>query len=77
MQTGDWSNPISATEEALQSIQIELAQIAKKHQKELQKYKKNPQDFEHLFPPNPNFSCQYCPFNSICQYSFSEDSSSL
>jgi hypothetical protein len=69
LETGKQSDPISATAGTLKAFQIELALIAQKHQKQLKLYRDNPADFSIIFPANPGFSCGYCSFNSICQFS--------
>ncbi|MEG4839927.1 PD-(D/E)XK nuclease family protein [Microcoleus sp. B9-D4] len=69
LETGKQSDPISATAGTLKAFQIELALIAQKHQKQLKLYRDNPADFSMIFPANPGFSCGYCSFNSICQFS--------
>ena len=69
LEAGKQSDPISATAGTLKAFQIELALIAQKHQKQLKLYKDNPADFSIIFPANPSFSCGYCSFNSICQFS--------
>ena len=72
LETGKWSAAITATSDALKAFQIELALIAQRHQKDLRRYRQNPADFSLIFPPNPGYSCRYCPFNSICKFSVSE-----
>jgi len=69
LETGNWSNSISATDVQLKAIVIELAQIAQRHELEKERYKKNPAEFAQIFPPNPGSNCQYCPFNLICEFS--------
>lgn len=69
LETGNWSNSISATDVQLKAILIELAQIAQRHELEKERYKKNPAEFAQIFPPNPGSNCQYCPFNLICEFS--------
>ena len=60
---------LSATATALQSFESLLTQIARRHQKDLWRYRRNPAEFKAIFPPNPGASCRYCPFHSICQFS--------
>jgi hypothetical protein len=67
LETQHWSEFITATSAAIESVQIELALIAQKHQEQLQRYRNNPEAFDRIYPSNPSSSCQYCPFNSICQ----------
>ncbi|MBD1923893.1 PD-(D/E)XK nuclease family protein [Microcoleus sp. FACHB-831] len=69
LESGKWSEPISATAAQLNAIQIELAIIAQQHQKDLRRYRQNPTEFSQIFPPNPGFNCQYCLFNSLCEFS--------
>lgn len=69
LETNICSESISATSDALESIKIELASIAKRHQKELKKYSDNPENFQQIFPPNPGLACQYCNFGSVCEFS--------
>jgi CRISPR/Cas system-associated exonuclease Cas4 (RecB family) len=69
LETGRWSKPISATVSQLKAVQTEIAQIAKKHQNELQRYRRNVEAFNQTFPPNPGIQCQYCQFKSICDFS--------
>lgn len=64
------SEIIEANPEKLDFVQIELAEIAKKHEIEKKLYKHNPNDFAKIFPPNPRNTCKYCEFNSICQFSY-------
>ncbi len=72
LETGKWSEPITATANTLKAFQIELALIAQRHQKDLRRYRENSAEFSLIFPPNPGLSCRHCPFNSICKFSISE-----
>lgn len=72
LETGKWSDPITATSDTLKAFQIELSLIAQRHQKDLRHYRQNPAEFNLVFPPHPGFSCRYCPFNSICKFSVAE-----
>ncbi|WP_026082363.1 PD-(D/E)XK nuclease family protein [Mastigocladopsis repens] len=63
------SEIISVTKSELDSIEGELAEIARKHQLDLQKYQEKNSDFSEIFPPNPGSHCRFCPFNSICEFS--------
>ena len=72
LETGKWSNPITATSDTLKAFQIELALIAQRHQKDLRRYRQSSADFSLIFTPNPGLSCRHCPFNSICKFSVSE-----
>ncbi len=69
LETGKESQPISATADTLKFFQIELVQIAQRHQKELRRYRNNRADFRIIYPPNPGFSCRHCIFHSICNFS--------
>jgi hypothetical protein len=66
LETQTRSEFISASSAAIESVEIELALIAQRHQQELRKYRNNPEAFDRIYPSNPSSSCQYCPFNSIC-----------
>lgn len=74
LETGIWSDPISATATRLNAMRMELARIAQQHQKDLKRHRHYPADFNQIFPANPGVNCQYCPFNSICKFSISEAS---
>ncbi|MBR8832469.1 MAG: PD-(D/E)XK nuclease family protein [Stigonema ocellatum SAG 48.90 = DSM 106950] len=63
------SDLISVTKSELNSLEFELANIAQKHQQDLQKYQQSYSDFSKIFPPNPGHHCRFCPFNSICDFS--------
>jgi hypothetical protein len=52
----------------LTSLEFELARIAQKHQRDLQKYHQETEDFSQIFPPNPGSHCRFCPFRSICDF---------
>ncbi|MBW4564206.1 MAG: PD-(D/E)XK nuclease family protein [Mojavia pulchra JT2-VF2] len=69
------SDLISINNTELESLEFELANVAQKHQQDLQKYHQETSDFSKIFPPNPGSHCRFCPFNSICD--FSEIKSSL
>ncbi|AFZ11652.1 hypothetical protein Cri9333_0724 [Crinalium epipsammum PCC 9333] len=69
LETGNWSAPITATSIQLDVIEMELARISQQHQKDLWRYRQNLDDFATIFPPNSGLPCQYCQFNSICQFS--------
>jgi ATP-dependent helicase/DNAse subunit B len=66
------SEPITATKNQLNAVRIELMRLAQRHVKEKERYWNNNTEFEQIFPPNPGFRCQYCQFNSICQFSEQE-----
>jgi len=69
LETGKQSDPISAKANTLQAFKIEMSLIAKRHQKDRDRYRNNPAEFSIIFPPNPGFNCQYCLVNSICKFS--------
>lgn len=69
LETGKQSDPISAKANQLEAFKIEMSLIAKRHRKDLKRYKDNPAEFSVIFPPNPGFNCQYCLINSICNFS--------
>ena len=69
LETGVWSELITATDTQLKAIQYKLAEIAQSHQKELAIYKKNQSKFADIFPANPGIPCRSCQFSSICQFS--------
>ena len=62
------SEILTATPQQLIAFRIELAEIAKRHQKELQQYRSNPAQFSIIYPPNPGGSCRNCQFNTLCQF---------
>ncbi len=63
------SDVISVTNDELDDVERKLANIARKHQKDLQAYQQKSQKFSQIFPPNPGYHCRFCPFNSICEFS--------
>lgn len=67
-----WSEPITATASQLNAIRIELARLAQRHEMEKKRYRKNPEEFDRIFPPNPGFRCRHCQFNSVCQFAAQE-----
>lgn len=68
LETQVRSETISLSSIAIESVCTELFLVAQKLQKDLRKYKNDPQIFDRIFPANPGSSCQYCNFNSICEY---------
>lgn len=73
LDTCQWSEKIVATSIQLQVIKSKLDQIAKKHDFQIQQYRRNHDGFAQIFPPNPDHSrCKYCQFNSICEFSIGE-----
>jgi CRISPR/Cas system-associated exonuclease Cas4 (RecB family) len=69
LETSKWSKPISATNTQLKAVQIEIVQVAKQHQNDIQRYRKNIAAFNQIFPPNPGRVCQHCQFKSACEFS--------
>ncbi|MBW4671059.1 MAG: PD-(D/E)XK nuclease family protein [Cyanomargarita calcarea GSE-NOS-MK-12-04C] len=63
------SEIITVTKSQLDSLELELAHIAEKHQEDLKKYYQQASNFSKIFPPNPGYHCRFCPFNSICEFS--------
>ncbi|ARV62127.1 hypothetical protein BZZ01_28975 [Nostocales cyanobacterium HT-58-2] len=63
------SELISVTTSELDCLECELAEIARKHQQDLQNYQEKNSDFNDIFPPNPGPHCRFCPFHSICEFS--------
>jgi hypothetical protein len=72
LETHQWSKPIAASDEAIESIEIELNLIAKRRQKEINQYRENFQDFQDIFSPNPGIACRYCSFQSVCKFFINE-----
>ncbi|MBD2386788.1 PD-(D/E)XK nuclease family protein [Cylindrospermum sp. FACHB-282] len=70
------SELISINNSELISLEFELANIAQKHQQDLQKYQAENNNFNKIFPPNPGTHCRFCPFNSICEFSSLKSSQS-
>lgn len=68
LETKVLSEPISLSAIAIESIEIELSLVAQKLQQDRKRYKSNPELFDRIFPANPGFQCDYCPFKSICEY---------
>ncbi|AKG23470.1 PD-(D/E)XK nuclease family protein [Calothrix sp. 336/3] len=69
LEVGKKSELINVSSGELNKIESELAQVARKHQQDLQKYHENSNLFPDIFPPNPGYHCRFCPFNSICEFS--------
>lgn len=63
------SDLISINNHELESLKLNLANIAHKHQHDLQKYHEKTSNFSKIFPPNPGSHCRFCPFNAICEFS--------
>ncbi|MGK7943816.1 MAG: PD-(D/E)XK nuclease family protein [Microcystaceae cyanobacterium] len=68
LESCQWSDPITANIRQLNSIQRNLAKIAKKHQQQLWQYRQNPETFEQIYPAKSGINCQYCIFKSLCQF---------
>ncbi|MBW4615721.1 MAG: PD-(D/E)XK nuclease family protein [Desmonostoc vinosum HA7617-LM4] len=62
------SDLISINKNELKTLEFELANIAHRHQYDLQKYQEASDSFSKIFPPNPGYHCRFCPFNSICEF---------
>jgi len=69
LEIGQKSELITVNSHELSSLELKLADIAQKHQDDLQKYHIETQNFSQIFPPNPGNHCRFCPFNSICEFS--------
>ncbi len=63
------SELIRVTKNELNEVERHLANIANKHQKDIQTYQLDNRKFEEIFPANPGNHCKFCPFNSICEFS--------
>jgi PD-(D/E)XK nuclease superfamily len=63
------SELINISSSQLDEIELELANIANKHQQDIYKYQQKPHKFSSIFTPNPGYHCRFCPFNSICKFS--------
>lgn len=62
------SEIIRMSEGELNLLELELANVATKHQTDVHSYHTE-EDFSHIFPANPGHHCRFCPFNSICDFS--------
>ena len=70
LELGKKSELITINNNELASLELDLANIAHKHQQDLQKYHaENNNNFSQIFPPNPGNHCRFCSFSSICQFS--------
>lgn len=69
LEVGKKSELIVISDSELDKIEQELANIATKHQQDIERYQQKSQFFNTIFPPNPGYHCRFCPFNSICQFS--------
>lgn len=73
LESCEWSDPITATEIQLNTIQSQLVRVAQKHESEKKHYRQNSATFAELFPPNPDtIRCQHCQFHSACEFSSRE-----
>lgn len=72
LETCQQSERIIASSSILKSFQVELSSLSQRHQKDLYRYRRNFDDFNRIFPPNPGVSCRYCAFNSICKFAMTE-----
>lgn len=64
------SELISLNNQELESLKFELASVAQKHQQDLQGYEESANNFSEIFPANPGNHCRFCPFQSICDFSY-------
>jgi len=70
LESRKYSETIVATPLQLNAIRANLARVARKHDFQTQQYRKNPSEFERIFPPNPDKArCQHCQFRSVCNFS--------
>ncbi|MBC5798070.1 PD-(D/E)XK nuclease family protein [Sphaerospermopsis sp. LEGE 00249] len=69
LEIGKKSDLITINNHELASLEFELANVANKHQIDLQNYAATSNNFSKIFPPNPGYHCRFCPFNSICDFS--------
>lgn len=69
LEAGYKSDLITINNHELTSLESELANVANKHQLDLQRYAEGSSKFSTIFPPNPGNHCRFCPFNSICEFS--------
>lgn len=69
LETQEWTKPITASQEYLECVLIELARLAQKWEQELRQCRQSPDLFAELFPPNPGIRCKNCIFQTICEYS--------
>ncbi len=63
------SELIQISSSELDDVELELANIANKHQQDIYNYHQKSHKFSSIFTANPGYHCRYCPFNSICQFS--------
>ncbi len=63
------SELIQISSSELDDIELELANIANKHQQDISNYHQKSSKFSSIFTPNPGYHCRFCPFNSICEFS--------
>jgi hypothetical protein len=70
LESCKWSELITASPLQLNAIQSNLGRIAEKHDAQTQQYRRNPAEFERVFPPNPDKGrCRHCQFHSVCNFS--------
>ncbi|TAE60764.1 MAG: DUF2800 domain-containing protein [Nostocales cyanobacterium] len=69
LEIGQKSELITLNHHELASLESELANVANKHQLDLQKYANKNSSFSQIFPANPGNHCRFCPFSSICEFS--------
>ena len=73
LEMGKKSHVITVSTSELKLIEFHLGYIAEKHQKDLQQYRQNTENFSNIFPANPGYHCRFCPFQSICEFSVASD----
>ncbi len=63
------SELIQISSSELDDVELELVNIANKHQQDMSNYYQKSSKFSSIFTPNPGYHCRFCPFNSICEFS--------
>lgn len=69
VESKSWSETITATKPQLEAIEIELMRVAQQHQRDLSDHRRRPQDFSYIFAPSTGYSCRFCAFSSVCDFS--------
>lgn len=70
LETGQNSDPITAKPEQLWVLEHRLVELALKHQQQMQAYRRNPETFVEIYPPNPYPKrCRACQFQNLCEFS--------
>ncbi len=69
VESGERSSLIAATEPQLEAVKIELMRISQRHQQDLRSYWRKSKSFSYIFPPATGRVCEFCLFNSVCEFS--------